>query len=164
MMPLSALFGLILAGAQVSQTQAYKADCLIFVLKDCPIANQYAPEIKRLVHTYTPKGVQFTMLIEDADATPQQVFQHNKAFGYAITTGLDQKHQTAKQFGVAISPTVVLTQHGKVLYKGRIDDTYPSVAKRHAATTHDLRDALDAFLAGKPVKHPITTAVGCKLS
>ncbi len=164
-MAITALMSLMLVGmsGQVPSPENYKGDCVIFVLKDCPIANQYAPELKRLIHTYTAKGIQFLMVVEDADATPQQVFLHNKSFGYTIPTRVDEHHRTAKQLGVTISPTVVVAKGSQILYKGRIDDTYPSIGQRRTATSHDLRDALDEFLAGKPIKHPLTKAVGCRL-
>jgi hypothetical protein len=141
----------------------YRADCDIFVLKDCPIANHYAPELKRIIQKNSPKGIQFMMIVEDADATPQQVFMYAKSFGYTIPMRLDENHHTAKQLGVTISPTAVVSRDSKVFYRGRIDDTYPSVGKRHVASTHELRDALDALLAGKRVKRPVTQPVGCRL-
>lgn len=164
-MAISALIGLLLLGTsvQVPSAQNYKGDCAIFVLKDCPIANQYAPELNRIIHAYSSKGIQFMMVVEDADATPQQVFMHAKSFGYTIPMRLDEAHHTAKQYGVSVSPTVVISRGDRVFYKGRIDDTYPSIGKRRPATSHDLRDALDAFLLGKPIKHPVTKAVGCRL-
>jgi hypothetical protein len=164
-MAINALISLILVGfsGRVPSAQSYKGDCLIFVLKDCPIANEYSPELKRIIHTYSGKGIQFLMVVDDTDATPQQLFMHLKSYGLPIAGRLDQNHRTAKQLGVTVSPTVVVTKGSQTLYKGRIDDTYPSIGKRRTATSHDLRDALDAFLAGKPVKHPVTKAVGCRL-
>jgi hypothetical protein len=51
---------------------------------------------------------------------------------------------------------------GRVVYRGRIDDRYVDLGlERPAATTHDLADALAAVVAGKPVPHPNTQAVGC---
>jgi hypothetical protein len=38
------------------------------------------------------------------------------------------------------------------------------ISNRLAPTTHDLEDALTATLAGNPVAHPITQAIGCFLS
>ena len=47
-------------------------------------------------------------------------------------------------------------------YRGRIDDTYFGYGKRRfAATHHDLRDALEAVLSGKPVHERTTEAIGC---
>ena len=43
----------------------------------------------------------------------------------------------------------VFAADGSIKYRGRINDLYVDLGKkRNAATTHDLRDALDAVLAG----------------
>ena len=65
--------------------------------------------------------------------------------------------------GATVTPTaVVLDREGAVRYRGRIDDFYAALGKpRRQATTHELRDALDAVLAGKPVAVPEAKALGC---
>lgn len=53
---------------------------------------------------------------------------------------------------------------GKVLYLGRIDDWFGDLGKkRPAPTTHDLRDALHALLAGGEPAVARTVAVGCDI-
>jgi hypothetical protein len=141
-----------------------KGECLIFVLKDCPIANQYAPEIQRIVKDYSAKGIQFSLVYADTDADPAKTTEHARAFGYKIPIAFDTSHEMAKKLEVSVSPTAVLKTTKKVYYTGRIDDMYPAIGKRRAkATSHELRDALDAFLADKPIKVTKTDAVGCRL-
>lgn len=58
--------------------------------------------------------------------------------------------------------TVVIDRSGAVRYRGRIDNFYVAFGRsRQVVTVHDLRDALDAVLAGKPVAAPDTEPVGC---
>jgi hypothetical protein len=75
----------------------------------------------------------------------------------------DPQQTLTRAAGATMQPqVVVLSPQGHVLYSGRIDDRYIEIGKtRYEATTHDLRDALDAVLAGKPVAHAKTQAVGC---
>ena len=54
----------------------------------------------------------------------------------------------------------VLDPAGKVLYHGRIDETYDSPEK---VKSPDLRNALEAILAGKPVPAARTKAFGCTI-
>jgi hypothetical protein len=57
---------------------------------------------------------------------------------------------------------VVLSSQGKTLYSGRIDNRFLGYGKdKIKASVSDLRLSLDAILAGKPVPHPTTTAIGC---
>ena len=56
----------------------------------------------------------------------------------------------------------VFTPGGKLVYRGRINDLYTGFGdRRNAASEHNLRDALDAVLSGKPVKVSRTEAIGC---
>ena len=66
----------------------------------------------------------------------------------------------------SITPqAAVLTPDGKVLYLGRIDNRVADFGKqRFQATEQDLREALDAVLAGKPVAHPFTKSIGCAIN
>jgi len=61
-----------------------------------------------------------------------------------------------------ITPEAAVFASGRMLYRGRIDDHYVALGQaRPAPTTHDLQDALEAALNGRPVPNPTTKAVGC---
>jgi hypothetical protein len=50
-----------------------------------------------------------------------------------------------------------------VLYRGRIDNLYADLNQRRAeATEHDLRDALDAIVDGRPIKSQ-PPPIGCAI-
>ena len=60
---------------------------------------------------------------------------------------------------------VLLDAKGSVYYQGRINDLYLGPTKRQrAATTRDLRDAIEALFASKPAPQPQPPAQGCKIS
>ena len=64
----------------------------------------------------------------------------------------------------ALYKAFVIDAEGQVLYQGRINDLYLGpTQKQQEATTHDLKDALEAIRAGKEVAVPKTEAVGCDL-
>ena len=71
-------------------------------------------------------------------------------------------HLLAK-FGAKVTPeAAVVGADAKLLYLGRISDLYADLGKRRTVPTeHDLRNALDAILSGKPVPHATGAAVGC---
>ncbi len=68
-----------------------------------------------------------------------------------------------KATGAEITPTAVIVRpDASIAYRGRIDNFYADFGKqRRTVTEHDLRDALAAVLAGKPVARPETKPVGC---
>jgi peroxiredoxin len=142
-----------------------KAIVFLFVLPDCPIANYYAPEIKRICADYKDRKVTAFVVHCDPDVTAARAREHAKEYGLPCPVLLDPKHALAKKLGATKAPeAVVVGPDGKVAYRGRIDDTYVDYGKRRVAPTRrDLRLALDAVLAGKPVAPATTPVIGCDL-
>src|SRR5262245_49007080 len=70
---------------------------LIFQTTDCPIANQYAPEIQRICVSYGPKGVHCFLVYVDSSMTRESVRKHMADFGYSCCTPLlDKQHRLVK--------------------------------------------------------------------
>jgi hypothetical protein len=133
---------------------------LIFYWHDCPICNSYAPEINRICAAHT--NFAFYIVQVDPDLTPAAAQKHARDFALRSVVLLDGKHRLVKLAGATTTPEAVVFGKSKnVLYRGRIDNLYPSLNQRRAeATEHDLRDALDAITAGKPIKAQYP-ATGC---
>ena len=150
-------------GDPLADTAGKKAVVLLFIARDCPISNSYAPEIKRIVARYTSEKVGFTLVYPDPDTSLAAARQHAKEYGYTCPLLLDPAHRLVHKAGVTVTPeAAVFAPGGKLLYRGRIDDLYLGFGqRRYAATRHDLRDALDAALGGRPVPISKTQAVGC---
>ncbi len=134
---------------------------LFFYWQDCPISNGYAPEINRICASHT--NFAFYIVQIDPELTPAAAKEHARKYDLRAPVLLDPQHRLVKLAKATVTPeAVVLGKHGEVLYRGRIDDLYPVFGKKRAvATEHDLRDALDAITAGRPVKKSETKAIGC---
>lgn len=142
-----------------------KAVVLIFGSPFCNTANTFLPEINAITEAY--QGVfTFYLIHSEADLELTQVMEHKELLGVKATALLDKQQQLVKLTSARITPeVVVISAEGKTLYQGRINDLYLGPTKRQRkATTADLREALDAIVAGKPVSTPTTEAVGCKIS
>jgi hypothetical protein len=140
---------------------------LFFVSSDCPISNGYAPDIQRLCREYAPRGVKCSLAYEDVAIAAAAVRTHLDEFRYqGMIAAIDGNRALARHAGVSVTPEAVLIDsNGEIRYRGRIDNRYVDFGKpRRVVTAHDLRDALEAVLAGKPVPHPETTAVGCYIT
>ena len=146
-----------LAGSQA------RATVLLFTDTECPIANAYAPEIRRLAAEFAPRGVRFFLVYADPARGAAEVQAHRDAFGYALPALLDPAHELVARAGATTTPEAGLfLPTGELVYRGRIDDRFVELGReRPAATRRDLRDALVAVLAGKPVNPSHTQAVGC---
>ena len=90
---------------------------------------------------------------------------HAKAHGYDTFALRDPAHTLVRLTGATVTPeAAVLGPQGRLLYEGRIDDRFADFGRAHdLASVHDLRRALDAIQAGKPVAVARTKAVGCDI-
>jgi peroxiredoxin len=144
----------------------HKAVLLIFVTTDCPVANSYVPEMNRIHEEYAPRGV-LVLAVQAETTTPEpEVARYAKEYGYRFSLLLDPRQVLVGLTGAHVTPeAVVLSPDGKVLYRGRIDNRVADFGKqRPEATERDVRDALDAVLAGKPVARPETKSIGCAIN
>ncbi len=144
-------------------SSAGKPEVFLFITTDCPIANSFAPEIKRIVAEYQARGVAFALVY--TDGTPEAVRKHAAEYGYESPVRIDAGRVLARQYGVTVTPEAVVVSQGARVYRGRIDDRYLAPGQyRLKPTTRELRDALDAVLAGRPVAVAETKAAGCPLT
>lgn len=144
-----------------------RSTVLVFVASDCPIANGYAPEIQNVCRVYGAKGVDCLLLYEDAHIDARAASAHRLAYRYSgVPAAIDANREIAVRAGATITPeAAVVDASGTVRYLGRIDDLYVELGRRRpAATTHDLRDAIEAVLGGRPIGRPRTEAVGCYIA
>jgi thiol-disulfide isomerase/thioredoxin len=144
---------------------AKRAVVLLFVSTDCPLSNRYVPEMNRIAAAYAPRGVAFYAVQGDATVPLDQVRAHVKEFGYTFPYLIDPEEALAAYTGAISTPeAAVLSPRGDLLYLGRLDNRLEDFGKERVRVTEfDLRDALDAVLAGRPVPHPRTKALGCAI-
>ncbi|HVN07283.1 MAG TPA: redoxin domain-containing protein [Bryobacteraceae bacterium] len=143
-----------------------RAIVLYFVTTDCPLSNAYAPEMNRIAEAYTPRGVRFYAVQGDTTIADDEVRRHAREYAYRFPVLLDPQQVLTHHTGATVTPeAVVLSPEGAVLYLGRIDNRVEDFGKvRLQATEFDLRNALDAVLAGRPVPRPRTHALGCAIT
>ncbi len=140
-----------------------KAVVLIFTATDCPVANYFQPTIRRLAEEFGKQAVGVFQVYPDADTDKAAAKKHAREYKITTPQVLDPKQKLAELLGAEKTPeAVILDAEGEVVYRGRIDDTYAALGKKRAKpTTHDLKSALEAVLAGKKPKVKKTEAVGC---
>jgi hypothetical protein len=141
-----------------------RAEILFFLTNDCPISNYYSHEIRRICEDYGGRGAGCTLIYTDPALTDVQAREHAREYGHgAYPKMVDRKHELVKAVGAEINPTaVVIRPDESIAYRGRIDNSFASIGKqRRVVTEHDLRDALDAVLAGRPVAKTESQPIGC---
>jgi len=139
---------------------------VLFTRSDCPISNRCAPEIRRLYDTYHPRGVEFYLVYVDPREQPEAIRQHLREYEYPCRALRDPEHTLVAHCGATTTPeAVVFDRDRTITYRGRVDDLYADVGRpRDGPTTHDLADAIEATVLGRPVATPRTQAVGCPIA
>lgn len=149
-----------------SEWRGKRAVVLFFTMTDCPLANGYVPEMNRLQAAYGSQGVAFYAVQVDNTVSDAAVKKYAQEFGYTFPLLNDPRLTLARLTGAKVTPEVaVLSAAGEVLYLGRIDNKVEDLTRpRYAATEPELRNAVDAVLAGKAPKEARTRAVGCSIN
>lgn len=150
-------------------TLADHADKLLVVMvscNHCPYVIAYEPRMVALANEYMAKGVGFVAVnANDATRYPDDGMQpmkqraRERAFPFAYLR--DDAQTFVRALGARFTPEVyVFDEARKLRYHGRIDDNHRDAAR---VTSHDLKNALDALLAGQAPPVPQTTAFGCSV-
>jgi hypothetical protein len=139
---------------------------LVFVSTDCPISNRYVPELARLRARFEPRGVAFWLVYPTAEETAAAISSHLREYGLTFPAVRDPRHALVLRSHVTVTPESAVFQRGGTLaYHGRIDDKHVDFGEtRPEPTRHDLADAIEAVLAGRPAAEASGHAVGCAIS
>ena len=143
---------------------------LVFVRRDCPIANRYAPELARLQASFPATGahpVTLVLVYVDPADTPALVVAHEREYALTLPWVLDPDHRLARLAAATVTPEAAVYSPGaggnrELLYRGRIDDRFVDVGRtRPAPSHHDLRDAITAAVEGRRPAPAGGPATGC---
>ena len=143
-----------------------KAIVVFFTTTDCPLSNNDVPEMNRTSRDYKGRGIAFYAVQADTTIADADVVQHTKDYQFSFPVLFDPHQILVKMTGATTIPSAaVLTPDGTLLYLGRIDNLVEDFnIRRQVPTKFDLREALDAVLAGKPAPNPRTKAFGCAIN
>ena len=146
--------------------RGHQAVVLFFVATDCPVANSYVPEMNRIHEAYARRGVLFFAVQTDTSVSDAAVTTYAKQYRYGFPMLLDPRQNLVRMANATIVPqAAIFSADGTRLYLGRIDNRVEDFGKqRYQATVADLREALDAVLAGKQPAHPTTKSIGCAIT
>ena len=137
------------------------AVAVIFVATKCPVSNAYNDRMTALAKEYAAKGIAVVGINSNKAELAPEVAAHAKEHGFPFPVVKDEGNKIADAYGAQKTPEVfVLSPKGDLLYHGRIDESQDDPKN---VKSPDLRNALEAILAGKPVPAPETKAFGCTI-
>jgi len=141
-----------------------KALLVMFICRHCPFVVHVQAELARLGRDYLPKGVGIVAISSNdanayADDRPERLKEMAAEQGFVFPLCYDEAQAVAMAYQAMCTPDFFLFDESrKLVYRGQLDDTRPD---RGTANGRDLRTALDAVLAGRPVDPNQRPSVGC---
>lgn len=137
-----------------------------FTCNHCPYVIGSEDRIIDFAKTYAARGVQLVAInSNDTVAHPDDSFDDmvkrakDKHFPFPYLH--DATQDIARAYGALRTPHFyVFDADRKLKYTGRFDDNPRTPG---AQKTHDLRDAVDAILAGRSPAVPLTNPIGCNV-
>jgi peroxiredoxin len=135
-----------------------------FTCNHCPYVIGNEAREKAFVQQFAPRGLAYVAInSNDANLHPEDDFSHMqeraRRLGFTWPYLHDESQAAAKAYGALKTPHFFLFDQARTLrYVGRMDNSPRDPSK---ANTHELADAVDALLAGKPMPLAVTEAIGC---
>lgn len=136
-----------------------------FICNHCPYVKHVRPAFAALAKEYQARGVAVVAIssndvVNFPDDSPEKMAEEIKLAGYTFPYLYDESQGIAKAYHAVCTPDFFLFDRDRrLVYRGQFDDTRPNSGL--TATGSDLRAALDAVLAGRPVSTEQKPSVGC---
>lgn len=139
---------------------------VVFSSNHCPYVIGSEDRMIALHADYAPKGVALVAInANETENHPTDSFEHMRERarekGFPFPYLRDESQEVALAYGALRTPHFyVFDADRKLRYSGRMDDNPRQPGQE---TTHELRDALDALLAGREPAVPLTNPIGCNV-
>jgi peroxiredoxin len=155
-------------GREVSVADFADAPVLVvmFLCRHCPYVKHVQEELASLARSYSERGVAFVG-VSSNDATaypddaPESLAEQKRQVGFDFPYLFDDSQEVARAYQAACTPDFFVYDADRALaYRGRMDETRPSMGTPDGA---DLRAALDALLAGDQPDQDQWPSMGCSI-
>ena len=144
-----------------------RALLVAFICNHCPFVKHIRAGLAELGRDCARRGVGVVAVCSnDVDVYPEdgpeRMAEEAKAAGYTFSYLFDATQAVAKAYGAACTPDFFLFDADRrLVYRGQLDDSRPG--NRKPVTGADLRAAIDALLAGRPLAAEQKPSIGCNI-
>ncbi|HEX7897996.1 MAG TPA: thioredoxin family protein [Planctomycetota bacterium] len=140
--------------------RARPALLVMFICNHCPYVKHVRDELAKLGLDYP--GAIVAISANDATAYPDDAPDQIAAETYAFPYLYDETQEVARAYRAACTPDFFLFgPDRRLVYRGQLDDSRPG--NGIPVTGRDLRAALDAAAAGRPVPPEQKPSLGCNI-
>ena len=152
---------------QLGDFAASPALLVAFICEHCPFVRHVREEFARFAREYAPRGLAVVAInSNDLEAYPQDgpdaMREEARSLGYVFPYLIDARQEVARAYRAACTPDFFLFDADRrLVYRGQFDDSRPGNGR--PVTGADLRRAVDAVLAGRPVDTEQFPSLGCNI-
>ncbi|MGB9180289.1 MAG: redoxin domain-containing protein [Pyrinomonadaceae bacterium] len=144
----------------LASVRGAKGTVFVFVSVQCPVSNGYNERYEKLAQDYKAQGVNVVAVYSNVTESNDDVKNHVAEHKFTFTILRDKDNRLADMLGAEHTPEAYFLDAGnKLVYRGRIDNSRDA----SSVNSNDLREAIDATLAGKPVTKNYVRAFGCSI-
>jgi len=157
------------SGNTVSLTDFAAAPALVvaFICNHCPYVKHLRDALADFGRECAGQGVAFVAINANdmanypADA-PDKMVAETRSAGWTFPYLFDENQAVARAYRAACTPDFYLfDRERRLVYRGQFDDSRPGNGR--PVTGADLRDAVNALLAGQPVTARQIPSLGCNI-
>jgi peroxiredoxin len=139
---------------------------VMFICTHCPFVKHVEKGLAELGNDYAGKLGIVAISSNDAESYPDDSPAGLKAqaqrLGFRFPYLYDETQDVARASHAACTPDLFLFDGGlKLVYRGQLDGSRPG--NGIPVTGRDLRAAMDAVIAGKPVSQDQRPSIGCNI-
>jgi len=140
---------------------------VMFLCPHCPFVKHIEHGLAALLREYDGAALGIVAIsANDAkqfpDDSPDGLRQQAKELGFHFPYCYDETQQTALAYRAACTPDFFLFDSArKLVYRGQLDSSRPG--NDIPVSGNDLRAAIDAVLAGRPVSSEQRPSIGCNI-
>jgi peroxiredoxin len=142
-----------------------KALLVMFICKHCPYVLHVKPALIELARDYRDRPLGIVAISSNEaerypDDAPERLAEMARELSFPLL--YDEAQNVAKAYRAACTPDFFLFDANRHLsYRGQMDDSRPGNSRPR--TGRDLRAAIDAVLADRPVNPDQRASVGCNI-
>ncbi|MGH9467749.1 MAG: thioredoxin family protein [Terriglobales bacterium] len=139
---------------------------VMFLSRHCPYVQHVQAELARLGRDYHDRVAMVAISANDAEAyaddAPPRLRAMAEEQGFTFPFCYDETQATARAYGATCTPDFFLFDgNRKLAYRGQLDASRPGNGV--PVTGRDLRAALEAMMAGRPVEPTQQPSLGCNI-
>lgn len=151
----------------VESVAGQKGLLVMFICTHCPFVKHVEQELAKIGRDYQRSGIGMVAISSNdaenyPDDSPEGLAEQAKRVGFVFPYLYDEMQEAARAYDATCTPDFFLFDgQRKLVYRGQLDGSRPGNGV--PVTGQDLRAALDALVAGRPVSPDQKPSIGCNI-